>query len=266
MNIVNLTLVNLKINKKQIIGWGVAIFSIMFLYMILFPSVKDMAQIKMESMPKEIMQFMGVNSFEDMSNYLEYFAMIYNLLLIAISVFAAIFGANIVANEEKNKTLEFTYALKVSRLEIYISKVIATFLGVIFVIIAAAVATIICGLISGGETFDLAKVIMMIKGAGQIPFVYMAIGLMFSAITTKFGGASISSMIVILTYVIGFLSTMVSEGLRWIEWISPFEMLKPNKVTELNADVMLAMSIYAVFMIVCIVVGGFSYNKRDFNL
>ena len=266
MNIIDLTKFNLKTTKKQIIGWMIAMFSLMFLYMILFPSVKDMAQVKMEAMPEELMQFMGVDSFAGMGNYDEYFAMIYNLILIAISVFATIFASNIIANEEKNKTLEFLYALKVSRLEIFLSKLLTAFIGVLAVVSSAAIATIICGLINGGETFNLTDTMMMIKGSGQIPFVYMAIGLLLAGITTKLATAGLASIVVIFSYVLGFLSTMVSENLEWIVWFSPFEKLNPKLVVELNSEVMTAMGLYSAIMIIAIVVGGIFYNKRDYNL
>ncbi|MFI3202643.1 MAG: ABC transporter permease subunit [Eubacteriales bacterium] len=265
-NIMLLTIFQIKTNKKQIIGWSISIFAIMFLYMILFPSVQDMAQIKMEAMPEELMQFMGMDDFIDMSNYMSYFAMIYNIILIAISIFATVLGAGVIAKEEKNKTIEFLYAMEVSRVEMYISKFLTAYIGVILVIMSATISSIICGVINGGETFILMDVITMVKGSGMIPFVFLGVGTMIAGITSKVSGGSVGSIIVIISYVLGFLSTMVSEELSWFKYLSPFEILNPEVVVEMTSEVMMAMCGYLVVMLLSVVIGGAVYHRRDFQI
>lgn len=265
-SIMHLTVFQVKINKKQIIGWSISIFAIMFLYMILFPSVQDMAQIKMEAMPEELMQFMGMEDFTEMSNYVSYFAMIYNMILIAISIFATVLGAGIITKEEKNKTIEFLYSLEVSRMELYISKFLTAYIGVICVIMSAAIATIICGMVNGGETFVLMDVITIVKGTGVIPFVFMAIGFMIAGITSKVSGSSAGSVIVIISYVLGFLSTMVSEGLSWFKYLSPFEVLNPEVALEMTGEVLASMCGYGIAMVAFVAIGGWFYRKRDFQI
>lgn len=265
-NIVQLTIFHLKTNKKQIFGWTISIFAIMFLYMILFPSVQDMAQVKMEAMPEELMQFMGMDDFSDMSNYMSYFAMIYNMILVAISIFATVLGAGILAKEEKNKTIEFLYSMEISRLEIYVSKFLAAYIGVMVVIIGAAVSTIICGMINGGETFILMDLIQMIKGSSITPFVFLTVGTMIAGGTSKISGGSAGSVLVILCYVLGFLSTMVSDNLSWLKYLSPFEVLSPEVAVELTGEVMATMCGYFVVMVIFAGIGGWIYNKRDFQI
>lgn len=47
-----LTGFDLRNNRRQIFGWIITIFSVMVLYMILFPSVQDMAKMKIDAIPK----------------------------------------------------------------------------------------------------------------------------------------------------------------------------------------------------------------------
>lgn len=266
MNISRLTIFQLKTNSKLIFGWCISIFAIMFLYMILFPSVQDMAQIKMDAMPEEVMQFMGMDDFSDMSNYISYFGMIYNFILIAISIFATVLGAGIIAKEEKNKTIEFLYSLEVSRSEIYISKLLTAYIGVVLVIISSVVATLICGVINSGETFIVMDIIQIVKGTSITPFVFLAIGGMIAGFTSKVSGGSVGSMCVIVCYVLGFLSTMVSETFSWMKYLSPFEVLNPTEVVEINTEVIACMSVYLGVMILMTVIGGCVYRKRDFDI
>ncbi|MFI3141454.1 MAG: ABC transporter permease subunit [Clostridia bacterium] len=265
-NIKNITLFDLKNNKKLIFGWAVSIFGIMFLYMILFPSVQDMAQIKMQAMPEELMRFMGMSDFSDMSNFVSYFAMIYNIILIAISIFAVTFAANLVLKEEKSKTIEFLYSLQVSKIEIYLSKFFVAYIAALFVICSAVVATLICGFINGGETFVFLDVVSIVKLSSITPLIYLSIGSMLAGISGKISGATVGSMIVILSYVLGFLSTMVSESLSWLEYLSPFQVFSPTLALESGIDGLINMCLYCAVMFAFVAIGGALYNKRDFKI
>lgn len=265
-NITILSLFDLKTNKKFIFGWSLGIFSVMFLYMILFPSVQDMAQIKMQAMPEELMQFMGMQDFSDMGNFVTYFATIYNMVLIAISIFAVTFGANLIAKEEKNKTIEFTYSLQVSKIQIYLSKFFTAYIAVMLVVCSAVVATLMCGFINGGQTFVLMDVIAVVKLTSITPFIYLAVGTMIAGITAKISGAALGSMIVMLTYVLGFLSTIVSESLSWLKYFSPFELFSSNSELIFDTQSIINMLAYCFVMAIFVAIGAMIYNKRDYKI
>ena len=57
-NVLKISKFDLKTSRKNLIGWIVAIFGIMFLYMILFNSIQEIAQVEMEVMPVELLEFM----------------------------------------------------------------------------------------------------------------------------------------------------------------------------------------------------------------
>ena len=224
-----LTGFDLRNNRKQIFGWIITIFSVMFLYMILFPSVQDLAKMKIDAMPKEILQLFDMENMSDMSNYLTYFGVVFNLILIALSIFAATFSANIIFREEKTKTIEFLYSLEVSRTEIYVSKVMTAFVANLGVLAAATAATWICGAINGGETFVVNDFLMIIKVSGFCVFFFMAVSLMLGGITTRVGVSTVGSMVALSCYLLGYLSKLLGTKAEWLAYLSPFELLQPRK-------------------------------------
>lgn len=256
----------IKTNRKQIIGWCIAIFSLMFMYMILFPSVKDMAQIKMDAMPKEMLQFVGMDNFSDMGNYISYFGIIFNLLLVAISIFAASFNANLILKEEQTKTIEFLNSLQVSRCEIYVSKFISGFLAVLLVLCSSIFSAAICGIINGGETFILSDFIKIIKVSGFTPFFYVSIALMLAGLSAKIGASMIASMSVLVLYVFGFLSTMLESKIPWLSYFSPFESFSPNNALALTSNTAITLAVYFLLFTTFLIVGGVGYKRRDLNI
>ncbi len=263
-NTIKLVKFQLKINKNQILIWSIAIFSLMFLYMILFPSVNDLASFKFEAMPKELMQLFGMDDFTSISTHTGYFGMIYNLILIAISIFIAIFSANIIANEEKQKTIDFLYSLNTTRLEIYFSKFLTAYIGLMAVLISAFTSVMICGFINGGETFSLFETWQILKISSITTFVFLGFGLMISGISNKIPSATIASMLVLVTYMFGFFSSISPENLEFFKYFSPFEMLSPENAVEFTGETMVFMAVYYIAMLIFTFIGGYFYNKRDY--
>jgi len=261
-----LTGFDLKNNRRQIYGWCISIFSIMFMYMILFPSMQDMAKIKMEALPKEFLQFFDMQSMDDLSNFMGYFGMVFNLILIAMSIFAASFSANLIYREEKTKTIEFLYSLEVSRTEIYVSKLITAFAACLAVLLSAATSTIVCGYANGGETFILSDLLQIIKISGFCVFFFMAVSLLIAGITSRVGVAGVGSMVVLFCYVLGYLSKLLDTKATWLAYFSPFQLFSPQNAVAIEHHTIVELGAYVALTVAFLIVGGVVYKRRDFNI
>ena len=87
--------------------WSAVLFGIMSMYMAFFSTMQEMAQVKFEMLPKEYLQLMGVEDISQMGNYVTFFGMIFNILIIIMSIYAVTFSMNLILKEEKNKTIEY---------------------------------------------------------------------------------------------------------------------------------------------------------------
>lgn len=263
-NVFNLVKFNLKINKSSILGWFISIFAIMFVYMIFFPTIKDIGIAKMELMPEEMLKFFNLNSLSDMNNYVRYFGMIFNIILIAVSIFAATFSAKLICKEENTKSIEFLNALHISRNEIYISKLITAFISITFILLGVMFASIFSGFLVGGKTFILNDILIIIKITSFTAYLFMALSFLISGITARINVSSISSIIVLFCYMIGYLGVLLEK--KWITYLSPFESLNPNNALTMSNSTMLVLSIYFVMTIMFIIAGIKFYKKRDFYI
>jgi len=253
-------------NRRYLLGWSASIFAIMFMYMILFPSMQDMAKIKMEALPKQFLQLFDMEDFSSLDNFINYFGMVFNLILIAMSIFAASFSANLLYREEKGKTIEFLYSLEVSRTEIYISKLLTAFVAALAVLLSATVSTWICGAINGGETFVVGDFLQIIKVSGFCVFFFMALSVMLAGITAKVGVGAVGSMIVLACYLLGYLSKLLETKAQWLAYFSPFELFSPQNAVKLESKTLTEMGAYFGLALAFVIVGGLVYRRRDFNI
>lgn len=256
----------LKNSKKAIVGWAIAMIGIMSLYMFLFPAMKDIAAIKMEAMPEQLMAAFGMEDFSNMDNYIGYFGMIYNIMLIPLSIFGAIFGAGLIYKDEKNKTIEFLNSMPVKRSEIYLANIITAFIGLTIVIMGAVIIVGIAGFTVGGSTFDLMNYITISKVSSITPYFFMLVAIGIAGMTAKINVPVISSMVVLALYMLGYLGKLLEEKIAHLSWLSPFEVFLPAKAVDLDKDIMLAMAIYLGIGLIFAILGKIIYNKRDLKL
>ncbi len=263
-SIISLCNFQLYTNRKLILGWSIASFGIIFVYMIFFPYIQEMGQMKLDAIPKEMLEIFGMGEFAEMNNYVSYFAMIFNLLLVAISIFSITFATNLISKEEKTKSIEFLSALEVSRVEIYISKIFVCCIALVIVIIVAAVSTLTIGAFIGGDTFSVVDIISIIKFSSFTPFFFMALGFFISGLSSKIGSPSVGSIFVLFLYLIGYLGGIVGEKLAFFKYLSPFQLFQPKYAIEMSSNTMFELSIYAIIMFVLLIAGALFYKKRDY--
>ncbi len=265
-NITKLCLFNLSTTKKTIIGWSIAIFSVMTLYMILFPSINEMANLKFEAMPQELLQFVGMTEISDLSDFTAYYSMIFTLVLVAISIFSATFSAGLITKEEKSKSIEFLSSLSVSRNEIYIAKYFTSLIATACIILCAVVSTIACGLINGGETFSLMNIIGSAKITGFSPIFFGGISLAIAGFSSKIGTGSVASGIVLFSYLLGYLGQLVGENGQALLYFSPFISFTVENALKLSSQTIATVAVYMAIYLTSIVVGGFFYKQRDLRI
>ncbi len=265
-NIARLFGFNMYIRRRTIIGWCIALFGVMSLYMILFPSVQDMAQLKLEAMPEELLQFVGMSSFEDMGDYTTYYATIFSLVLVAAAIFAATFSAGLITKEEKSKSIEFVSSLAVSRTEVYIAKFLVSCVATSLVVGLAVIAAILCGFINAGDTFNLSNILLSAKTTGFTAVFFGGIALALAGISPRLGSGGVGSMAVGLCYMCGYLGQILGEDAEFLLYFSPFISFSTQNSLDMGTRFWATFAVYFAIYVVALVAGGVAYSKRDLQV
>ena len=252
--------------RKTIIGWTIAIAGIMSLYCFMFPMVQDMASIKFDAMPEDMLQLFGVGAIADMANFVTYFGMIYGLVLVAISIFSATLGSRLIHREEETKSIEFLSSLSVSRVEIYVSKLLVLFASIMIVVACGAILALIAGAMVGGDTFIFMEVVAIIKVSSFTPFFFGVLALGIAGMSYKYGIGSISSMLVLVLYMAGYLGQLLGTNGEFLLYLSPFISFSAENAIALEMKTMVTLGVYFAIATGITYFGGYIYNKRDLKI
>ena len=94
----------------------------------------------------------------------------------------------------------------------------------------------------------------------------MAVSLLLAGITSKVGVAGVGSMVVLFCYVLGYLSKLLDTKATWLAYFSPFQLFSPQNAVALENHTIVELVIYFALAVVFLIVGGFVYKRRDFNI
>ena len=256
--VLNLISLNYKVYKKTIISWLIIITLIMFCYMILFPSLKEIGMAKLDALPKEFLDIMGIDSLTEITKYDSYFNMMYQIIIIVISCFVAYLSHLMFRNEEDKKTINYLSNLDINRMHIFISKYILSILIVIVTVISLILVSLLCGYINGKDSFHFIEVIKSGLITGFIPLLFISVSHLLVGISSKI--SSITPLfIVLIIYMLGYLGILLDNDI--LINLSPFNVFKID-----SSNLLLSFFIYFIITDLLNSIGLYKYIERDLSV
>ncbi len=265
MNIFKLEF-NMKI--KSIIIWSLSLAAFMIFYMAFFPSMTNDSQALdsiMNSLPKEMLQALGLREGLSISSIIGYFSLTFTLIQLAIAIQSANYGFSILSQEERELTADFLMTKPVSRSKVYFSKFIAAFLSLIFTAIALAAGSFIAlELFNAGQSYDTINVIKLLITVPIFQLLFLSLGMIVSLFFKKVRSVlSLSMGLAIGLYVINSVRGIVDSNI--LGYFTPYYYFEPGTILisgEYDYELwILGLAIIVISLISSYIV----YNKRDIH-
>jgi len=256
---------------KNTLIWSAATTAMMFLYLMLYSSMEDLILEKLEDMPAELLSIMGISGTEGITNFMSYFGMIYGIFVLVFSIYSIVSSCSLLYEEEKSGTIEFLNAQEVSRLEIYVGKLLVLFANILIVILCSYIAIIISGYSVAPDIFSVGNVSIVVFINLITILFFAAVGFFLSTVLKKTQKpSSITLGLFLVTYLLGYLGDLLEDRGTALGYLSPIHITQATKL--LNSTMCGGMISYnftgliviSVFTIVLFVAGAFTYNKKDF--
>ncbi|MCX8074454.1 MAG: ABC transporter permease [Clostridia bacterium] len=226
-----------KNNIKGLILWVIAIGFIVTLFVVLYPvAIEKMSNLDemLLSFPKELIKAFNLENY-DWSNVLNYFAYEYQYINIASLIFAAMLGANLLAKEEINKTIQFVYSKPITRTKIFLNKMYVALTYILIYNVGIYVVTSVSLLLFiKDQNIDYILLGKVYLGQFIVQILFIFIGLFMATIFKKpRGAASISAFMVLFSYVLGLVSKL-TENLNFLKYFSPTEYMVASNIIKNN--------------------------------
>lgn len=264
----NIYLFELKMLRKSIIIWTLAISLSILMYLAFYPAMAaDSAAFEalLANYPEEFLAFMGMRIDLPMSSLLGFFALTFGMMQIPMAIQAANYGFHMLSVEEREMTADFLLSKPISRTKILVSKFLASMTSLTIVNLSIWIASIASLLLFKGDTvLDLKNVYILLSSIILFQLCFVSIGMLISVSIRKI--PSVLSFSIVMGFglyiVYGFKSLFSSNFLALFTPYAYFDA----------ADILVSGKYNLLYTLIAIVVivGSLSlsyvlYNKRNIH-
>lgn len=212
----------IKSNFSKLFAWLLVLVILTGLLMAIYPlmmdsNMKSIFDSFLESLSPSVKSVLGFYDEIDYTNISDFLGFIFQYIAVFIVIFAMQLGANALAKEQANGSIEYIYLNPISRNEIVTQKFLANIISYLLLLILLGVATVGILFIVKLEVeislslaiYALAKILGGIFVAG---IVFMSIGLFFSSLSKSTNFTEGTSVLFVLLVVLVAIFTKVYGG------------------------------------------------------
>jgi len=254
-----------KMYLRSVITWSVAVAVLIFVYVSLFSSFAQDAELLNEVManfPQELLTAFGMNGL-DLATVLGYFSFAFLFTQLCLAIQAANYGFSLVSIEEREWTADFLLAKPVGRTQILTSKLLAALSGLTITNIVVWISSFaFINLFKGDRTYETTPLLLLLLSIAVFQLFFLSVGLVVSLLVKRIRSVTPYAMALGFgMYVLSVFGDMLGESV--LEKITPFKHFEPNYIIQHGAyDVPLVL--ISVSVIVISLVGSYVlYTRRN---
>ena len=260
----NIFLREVKANLKSLLIWsGIIILLILMANAKFTAFADDPATVKMlDSMPPALLDALSMRNF-NLTTVSGFYGVMFVYFALMAAIAAAMWGSEIISKEERNKTVEFSLVLPVSRSRVVTAKALAALVNcILFVLITWGASLVATRAFSPDQAFYKFLALEM-QAMFVIELIFLSLGLLLGCAMKQYKlSGSTAVGIILLTYFMSIVSVL-NENLDWFKWFTPFKYFDANEMYHSGALGGTYLLISAGIIVVCLVGAYVVYNKRD---
>jgi len=260
----NIFVRELKANLRSLLIWGVVAILFISIAITKFAAYEGNPEILeiLNSMPSALVEAFQMNAF-NLTTIEGFYAVMFTYFSLMATISAAMWGSDIITKEERDKTVEFTLTLPVTREKLVTSKILAAMVNCIVFLIIIWVASLVAVAPYEPDSDFYDFLLLSMVSLFIIQMVFLSIGIFLGCSMKQYKRAGAVAISLLLgTYFLSIISSL-NENLEFLKYLSPFTYFDP--ATLLNESVIdvgyvfLCLGIIVVFT----VAGYMTYGRRD---
>jgi ABC-2 type transport system permease protein len=260
----NIFIRELKANLKSLVIWCVIVSVLIFMAVskyTAFAGDPEMLKI-LDSLPPAMMDAFSMRSF-NLTTVSGFYGIMFIYFGLMAAIAAAMWGSDVISKEERDKTVEFSLVLPVSRSRVITAKGLAALVNCIaFVLIVWGVSLLGVKQFNPDQAFYDFLALEM-RALFVIELIFLALGLLLGCAMKQYKrSASTAVAIILATYFMSIVSGM-QEKLDFLKWFTPFKYFDASELFRSGKMNSTYLLISVAFIVICVVVAYLTYNKRD---
>ena len=260
----NIFLRELKANLKSLLIWsGIIVLLIMIAVTKFSAFAGDPEMLKMlDSLPPVMLDALNMRAF-NLTTLSGFYGIMFIYFGLMGAIAAAMWGSEIISKEERDKTVEFSLVLPVSRGQVVTAKALAA-------LVNCAAFVLITWMVSVGAVqsyqpdqayYDFLALEMQAMFA--IELIFLAVGLLLGCAMRQYKlSGSTAVGIILLTYFMSIISGMQAE-LDFLKYFTPFRYFNASDLFRTGQLDGAYVALSAALIVGCVTAAYWAYARRD---
>lgn len=260
----NIFLRELRANLRSLLIWGVVAVALIFIAITKFSAYEGNPEMVavLDSMPPALLETFQMNTF-NLTTITGFYGVMFVYFSLIATISAAMWGSDVISKEERDKTVEFTLTLPVTRQKLITGKILAAMVNCIalLLIIWGTSLAAVAQYQPDSAFYEFLALSML--ALFIIQMVFLAVGFFLGCSMKQYKRAGAVAVSVLLgTYFLSIISGL-NENLEFLGFFSPFTYFDPAKLLN-ESTIEVSYVLLSLAIIVVLTIGGyFTYAKRD---
>ena len=216
----------------------------------------------LDALPKGMVDAMELKAF-NLTTVTGFYGimMIYYALMGGIA--AAMWGSDSISKEERDKTVEFSLVLPVSRGRVVTGKLLAALVNcVVFVLVTWGVSYAAAQQFHPDAAFNKFLGLEM-AGMFFIELIFLAVGLLLGCAMKQYKqSGNIAIGIILVTYFLSVITSM-QANLDFLKYFTPFKYFDAGIILQSGKLDPMYILLSLVIVVICVAASYWVYDKRD---
>jgi ABC-2 type transport system permease protein len=260
----NIFLRELRANLKSLLIWSAIIFLLIMIAVAKFSAFAGNPEMLaiLDSMPPAMLDAMNMRAF-NLTTLSGFYGLMFLYFGLMGAIAAAMWGSDIISKEERDKTVEFSLVLPVSRSRVITAKALAALVNCIaFVLITWGISLAAVQSYQPDQAFYDFLALEM-QAMFLIELIFLAVGLLLGCAMQRYKlSGSVAVGIILVTYFLS-IATVLHENLDFLKYFTPFKYFDAGVLFRTGKFEGIYLLLTALIIVVSVAAGYWIYNKRD---
>lgn len=260
----NILLRELKANLRSLLVWaGIVVVWAIFGFAEYRAYIGNPEMLALvDSLPPAFLSALSLEAF-NLTTVSGFWGVLFLNFALLLSLSAVLWGSDIVSKEERDRTVEFSLALPVSRAKLVTAKILAAAMNCLALVLITLGASLANVARYQPDSAFFGFLFLSMVALYFMQLIFLAVGVFLGCAMRHYKRASSLAIALWLgTYILSVLSSL-SESLEFLKYFSPYAYFDPAMLLRESRLDLGYVALSVGIITVCLVGAYLTYSRRD---
>ncbi len=263
----NIFLRELRSNRKSLIIWSVIVILFNVVGFSKFSAFYENPELLfiLDSMPPELLNALDMNTF-NLTTVTGFFGIMIMYFSLILAIAAAMWGTDIISKEERDRTVEFSLTLPVTRARVVTAKIAAAVVLCIILLLVTWGSTLVNAQNYEPDAVFYGFVAISMVGFFIMQMIFLSLGIFLGCAMKRHKRSGSVAISILLTAYFASVFSGLNEKLEFIKYFTPFKYFDSVLMLQENKIELVYIVLSVAIIVLCLVGAYTTYSKRDFYI